>query len=101
LLVPDGYNWRVNYNPTNIQLVVGNPGDFNFDGTVNTADYIVWRNNGWGPLNFSTWRANIGATYSGSGAAVPEPGTSVLFSMIVAGLALSGRRTTRRVRSAA
>jgi len=60
-------------------------GDYNNDGAVDAADYIVWRNGG--PLqndpipgatadDYAVWRARFGAnTTSGSGAArgVPEP----------------------------
>jgi hypothetical protein len=72
------------------------PGDFNHDGTVDTADYGVWRK-GLGTTytedDYNAWHANFGATLnpgSGSGApsafplppspltpAVPEP-TSLL-----------------------
>jgi hypothetical protein len=106
LLAPDGFNWRANYNANNLQLVVGNPGDFNFDGSVNAADYVVWRNNSLGPLNFAAWRSHFGVTYgSGAGldnsAGVPEPGTIALVGLAACGLAFRRRCATRRVRSAA
>ncbi|HEX2475695.1 MAG TPA: hypothetical protein VHK01_13170 [Lacipirellulaceae bacterium] len=44
----------------------GIPGDFNRDGTVDAADYVVWRkspsNFGGDPGGYNTWRANFGAT---------------------------------------
>jgi hypothetical protein len=86
LIVPDGVNMKANYNTNSVQLVVGNPGDFNFDGTVNAADYVVWRNNGMGPLNYSAWKSHFGTTY-GSGAAIPEPSTLALALIIACGLA--------------
>ena len=46
LQLPDGFNWKVNYNADNLELVVGNPGDFNYDGKVDGADYVMWRNDG-------------------------------------------------------
>ena len=50
------------------------PGDYNRDGTVDAADYVVWRN-GLGTTytqaDYDVWRANFGQTI-GSGAAVPD-----------------------------
>jgi hypothetical protein len=68
------------------------PGDFNTDGTVDAADYVVWRK-GLGTTydqdDYGLWRANFGASLGpGSGsalpsaeplsAAVPEPSTLAL-----------------------
>ena len=50
------------------------PGDYNRDGTVDAADYVVWRK-GLGTIytqaNYDLWRANFGQTI-GSGAALPS-----------------------------
>ncbi len=63
------------------------PGDFNVDGTVDTADYVVWRMNDGTQSGYDTWRAHFGQP-AGSGAAaaiessnngVPEPTSLVLF----------------------
>jgi hypothetical protein len=53
------------------------PGDFNTDGTVDAADYIVWRD-GLGTTytqaDYNVWRANFGATGALVGTiGVPEP----------------------------
>jgi sulfatase modifying factor 1 len=57
------------------------PGDYNDDGNVDAADYVVWRKTGInGQPGYNTWRANFGRSINGSGAAnaqVPEP-TSLL-----------------------
>jgi hypothetical protein len=58
------------------------PGDYNHDGMVDAADYIVWRK----PLpadgGYSTWKTNFGRTQNGGGGAiisqVPEPAMLVL-----------------------
>ena len=52
------------------------PGDFNFDGTVDAADYVAWRK-GLGtlysPSHYDIWRANFGSSLgSGSGSALPS-----------------------------
>jgi hypothetical protein len=62
----------------------GVPGDYNNDGAVDAADYVVWRKTGInGPTGYDTWRTNFGEPGgSGSGASenatVPEPSTFVL-----------------------
>jgi hypothetical protein len=91
--------------------VVGLSGDFNEDGAVGAADYVVWRKNETAnnPLpnddglltqaeRFDLWRANFGEmTGSGSGTAVPEPATLALTLMIAAGCCfLSAPRRRRR-----
>jgi hypothetical protein len=81
----------------------GVAGDYNGNGTVDAADYVLWRNGG--PLqnegatpnsvtveDYNFWRARFGAI-SGSGSAnatsVPEPSTCIfillLFAMSIAG----------------
>jgi fibronectin-binding autotransporter adhesin len=66
---------------------VGLDGDYNGDGRVDAADYVVWRKNpaafGGHPAGYNTWRANFGTGGGGSGAlsghaAVPEPTTMLL-----------------------
>jgi len=87
------------------------PGDYNGNGVVDAADYVVWRKSmgqagaglpadGDGNMvvdedDYSFWRARFGDT-SGSAsmvaAAVPEPGTLLLAAML-AGLVNSRRRS--------
>lgn len=56
------------------------PGDYNGDGTVNAADYTVWRDGG-SPdstqAGYDLWKANFGNSGAGGGAAVPEPASIV------------------------
>jgi hypothetical protein len=88
------------------------PGDFNHDGAVDAADYVVWRR-GFGTLfsenHYEVWRAHFGksvaiiATPSSIerlSAAVPEPAN---FALGVAGLIFVcvRNRTTGRSRFAA
>lgn len=90
-------------------LPVGLDGDFNNDGTVNAADYTVWRDNlgldsaalngnGTGAAtvvnaDYDLWKANFGSTSgAGAGSAIPEPCCSVLL-VIAAGLLTLKRRS--------
>jgi autotransporter-associated beta strand protein len=77
---------------------VGLPGDYNVDGKVDAADYVVWRKNpGAFPVDaYSTWRANFGNPPGGGAAvspsAVPEPGAIMLVWCAMFGAAfLRGR----------
>ena len=88
----------------------GVPGDYNNNGTVDAADYVVWRKNnntattlpndstpGTSPADYTVWRSHFGQPPgSGSGAianaAVPEPATFLLLMFGVAGWCLRRRR---------
>jgi hypothetical protein len=39
-------------------------GDFNYDGLVSAADYVVWRKSGGRPTDYDGWRANFGESRS-------------------------------------
>jgi hypothetical protein len=94
-----GLVWQLDYQSNAISLIVAIPGDYNHNGTVDAADYIVWRktlgqagsalaadgngNNQIDSGDLDVWRAHFGQTAgSGTGAtansAVPEPATFVL-----------------------
>lgn len=119
--MPAGLIFDVIYSPTLVQLVVVNalPGDYNLDGTVDTADYVVWRKfDGTNttlpndpndlPIDgdqYTTWRNNFGESASGTGgnaggpafavadlprSAFPEPASLLL--LVAATLGLIGFR---------
>ncbi|TWT66980.1 hypothetical protein Pla123a_44090 [Posidoniimonas polymericola] len=62
----------------------GPAGDFNDDGSVNAADYTVWRDGGLPASDYDDWAANYGAT-TGGGSAAPEP--SALWLVVVGAVA--------------
>jgi hypothetical protein len=75
-------------------------GDYDFDGDVDAADYVVWRKTDGTQAGYDAWRTNFGATSLGSGSglgsiAVPEP--SALALVVFGGLTLctSCRRQAR------
>jgi hypothetical protein len=75
---------------------VSPPGDFDADGTVNAADYVVWRN-GFGTTyteaDYGVWRAHFSQS-AGSGASqasVPEPPSAVLCVIALAALRYARR----------
>jgi hypothetical protein len=100
----------VMYGANSVTLSVtglGLAGDFNGDGAVNAADYIVWRKTGGNQADYNMWRSNFGRTNSGAGttivagSSVPEPTGGVLSLVALAaacGLALR-RRTIHSARS--
>ena len=97
-------------------------GDYNGNGTVDAADYVVWRktlgqmgaglaadgnNNGEiDPGDYDVWRAQFGnsALGSGSGAdsaistAVPEPSAAMLTALALVGVAIAAATRRRSLR---
>jgi hypothetical protein len=85
----------------------GVAGDYNNNGTVDAADFVLWRNGG--PLqnesaspgtidqaDYEAWRASFGAMAGGgsagqAAAAVPEP-AAWLLSVVACALMCAGRR---------
>jgi hypothetical protein len=123
LLLPGGFQWNVAYNATGVVLSViglGLTGDYNGNGTVDAADYVVWRSsmgatgsslpadgNGDQVVNhddYVVWWRNFGKTASASGSAnvnlagVPEPTTFALGALIVAGGFVFFPRSRKRLK---
>jgi hypothetical protein len=110
--------WQLDATASQLALAVELEGDFNRDGIVNAADYIVWRNSDGqsgallpadadadgsvGAGDYERWRANFGLTAAGLGtglaAAVPEPGTLMLFLVGIATLGLGRPGPLKRPR---
>lgn len=87
-------------------------GDYNDDGVVDAADYVVWRNHlgdpagtlendiDGGPIGtaqYSTWKAHFGETASAAvagqaGAAIPGPSLLIWWGALASGLAMTKRR---------
>jgi T5SS/PEP-CTERM-associated repeat protein len=103
-ILPGGMQWDLDVNPTNVLLTVVATGDYNGNGVVDAADYVVWRksqnqtgsglaadSNGDSVVNvtdYNFWRSRVGnivGTGLGFGGAVPEPTCATL--LIVTGFA--------------
>ena len=96
---------------------MGLVGDFNEDGKVDAADYVLWRDNDGtsnplpndgglgtpiGAAHYELWSANFGnMSPPGSGAgltAVPEPSSAILVSLATVVVGVLGRCRMRAVR---
>jgi peroxidase len=93
-------------------------GDFNRDGAVDTADYVLWRkyrglNNAWadgdgngsvGPEDYALWRTNYDRVAANGGAptsAVPEPATLLLcVGLLATSITYRCRRRSAAARTA-
>jgi hypothetical protein len=95
-------------------------GDFNEDGVVDAADFVVWRKNfnsmsdvGGGAEDsaftisgYEDWRANFGRAAAGTGAslvansaAVPEPTAATTFILLLPLICLRAARRRRAIRA--
>jgi hypothetical protein len=73
-------------------------GDFNLDGVVDAADYVVWRKDGnvnYSDDDYSAWRMNfgMGSATGASSSVVPEP--SMVVGLLIAAMVFSLRRSSR------
>jgi len=95
------FEWRLNL-ASHMRFVIEAqtiiPGDYNDDGTVDAADYVVWRKDpNRTPAQYELWRSHFGQTAgSGAGAtanvAVPEPATLVPLILAASGRCLRRSR---------
>jgi hypothetical protein len=68
--------------------------DFNGDGMVDAADYVVWRNGlgiNYTFTDYANWRKHFGeamgdGSLSGSNSSAPEPATWIFLAMVIAAL---------------
>jgi T5SS/PEP-CTERM-associated repeat protein len=112
-----GLYFNLAYTSTAINLsVAGILGDYNRNGVIDSADYVLWRktinqsgnalaadgnNNGIiDPIDFTIWRNSYGAQAgpgagANFGAHIPEPASFLMLFIAAANLALLRRRTAR------
>jgi hypothetical protein len=112
--LPTGLSWDLDVGPTTVVLNVmgslpGVPGDYNNNGVVDAADYVLWRDGGPlqndptplnQPADYDFWRARFGNRRAGAEvAAVPEPTTAMPFIVFLV-FAAAGIRSVRNRLSA-
>jgi len=102
--VAGGLNVKVDYLAAAMAMLLG---DYNENGVVDAADYVVWRNNfgsptalpndnsdGVGQDDYTRWRANFGKSLSSGSAslsaAAPEPSATAML-LVMASLTMLGR----------
>jgi hypothetical protein len=105
LWLDNGLNTRpypyVSIAATLDSLTAVRPGDFNGDGTVDAADYALWRDRDGSPHGYDAWRVYFGKTAAGAVpstdfASVPEPATAFPMAMVLATLWLRVERRSYR-----
>jgi hypothetical protein len=105
LLLPQlaGLAWNTDRLYIDGTISVALPGDFNGDGAVDAADYVVWRKRGGTQTEFNTWRTNFGRTADGgttSSTSVPEPAALLLSAWAIIALVATYRRSNAAFRPA-
>ena len=80
-----GLEWDTSQLLVDGTLYIPLEGDFNYDGTVDAADYTVWQDNGGDQADYLLWKTNFEALASGSSESIPEPTTAFLVLMICVG----------------
>jgi hypothetical protein len=97
---PDGSGAHIAYSRhflIHVPAAAALPGDYNNNGTVDAADYVVWRKTDGSAAGYNAWRAHFGQT-AGSGAGdnanavVPEPTTLVILIVAAFGIRLRRRQ---------
>ncbi|MEX2307412.1 MAG: CRTAC1 family protein [Pirellulales bacterium] len=91
VLWPDGSSQGLfNISANQYITVAYNPGDYNGNGIVNAADYVVWRK-GLGTIytqaDYNVWRSRFGQSAgsgSGGNTTVPEPASAWLLLALAA-----------------
>jgi hypothetical protein len=78
------------------------PGDYNNNGAVDAADYVVWRKNDGTQQGYDIWRANFGRTAdtgaaAGANAAVPEPTALAVFVAALIGCCMASERQSHQL----
>jgi hypothetical protein len=87
--LPDDQFWFIEYDTNQVRATVEEiiPGDFNLDGTVDTADYVAWIKTGGNETQLGEWRSNFGSSVANEppplSTTVPEPATVWMLLMTV------------------
>ncbi len=111
LPISNGLTFDVIYNPKSVVLqvieVTTLPGDYNHNGVVDAADYVVWRKGlgtSYTQSDYDIWRSHFGQTAGSGGgglgggeafattSAVPEPASWLMLLIVAMTVAVAKRR---------
>ncbi len=105
LMLPDGFQWSVDYLSNSVVLEVTGigsiPGDFDRDGDVDEADLAMleagYPSGTYRGTDFMTWQQNYtGAGNAAASTAVPEPAGIALALLAISSLSCRWRELTAR-----
>lgn len=103
-LLASGLKWDTSqlYTDGVVSIGAGIPGDFDQNGAVEPADFVIWckyLSTVYSQSDYDAWRAHFGI-HAGAGASlaanIPEPNSLLLLLAASATLATSAQRTGRR-----
>jgi hypothetical protein len=93
-VLPNPWNRLPTYWSALVDAVAATNADYNSNGVVDAADYVVWRKTDGTQAGYNNWRSHFGQT-AGSGSiangTVPEPATCWLAILSATVMALTRR----------
>jgi hypothetical protein len=101
LMVSDG-DEELAFDSIMVTTPDGIPGDFNLNGIIDAADYVVWRKNAGTQADYNLWRSHFGqpaaaGAVATANAGVPEPATALILMFAAAGWWRRSRRNSQQL----
>jgi hypothetical protein len=86
-ILPNPWNRLPNYWDSLVDSVAAINADYNGNGVVDAADFVVWRKADGSQAGYDSWRANFARTAAAgllTGVTVPEPANQMLLILVAA-----------------